>query len=62
MILVTALPIRPKPFIATFVAIRKSPFLNAKNAVFSLFIMFYNNRNGYFIYNLPHCQEFIADN
>jgi hypothetical protein len=62
MILVTALPIRPKPFIATFVAIRKSPFFDTLNAVFCLFTLFYNKREGYFIDNIPPCQEFIADN
>jgi hypothetical protein len=62
MILVTALPIRPNPLIATFVAIRKSPFLDTLNEVFCLFTLFHNKRESYFIYNLPPCQEFIANN
>jgi hypothetical protein len=75
MILVTALPIRPNPLIATFVAIRKSPFLDTVNAVFACLHCpstplrmvsevepFHNKRESYFIYNLPPCQEFIANN
>jgi hypothetical protein len=43
MILVTALPIRPNPLIATFVAIRKSPFLDTVNAVFACLHCFPTN-------------------
>jgi hypothetical protein len=73
MILVTALPIRPNPLIATFVAIRKSPFLNTENAVFACLHCpstplrmvsevepFHNKRKGYFIDYLSVLQDFFT--